>query len=78
MYLRDMIVECPLVSCQLVANRLPEWCNTPHFNGISGVSPDPLLRSQDGFVLPENAGASEGPGIMDAIGMTYSIINNGK
>ena len=73
-----MIIVHPLVSCQLIADRLPEWCDTPCVDGICSVGPDPLPRSQDGLVLLENAGASESPGIVDTAGMTDSIIDDNK
>jgi hypothetical protein len=71
-----VIIECLLVLCQPSIARPLERGDTPWFQWVSTVCPNPMTIRQKISVLVIEASGSESKCIMDTPGMTKRVINN--
>jgi hypothetical protein len=75
-YLREVIIKCLLVLRQPSIARLLERGNTPWFQWISTVRPNPMTIRQKISVLVIEASGSKSECVMDTPRMTERIIND--
>jgi hypothetical protein len=75
-YLREVIIKCLLVLCQPSITRLLERGNTPWFQWIGTICPNPMTIRQKISMLFIEASRSKSKCIMDTPRMTKRVVDN--
>ena len=75
-YLRDVIVEGPLIRCEFSSVWFLKWCHRPFLDRVCWICKDELSRAEYPRMFLVSACTSEWPGVVNAASMPKGIVDN--